>query len=300
MTRRGLILFCAMCVIWGIPYLLIRVAVRELTPATLVFARTAIGALVLLPLAAAQGGLRPLVPRWVPVLAFAGIEIALPWVLLSHAETRLSSSLTGLLVAGVPLVGVVIARTTGGRDRLAPVNLAGILLGLAGVAALVGLDLGGASALPLVEVAIVVVCYATGPVILARYLGDLSSLGVIAVSLGVCAVVYSPVAAIQRPGEVPSAAVIASVLVLAIVCSALAFVLFFALIAEIGPVRSTVITYVNPAVAAVLGVAILGESFTVGMGVGFALILAGSFLVTRTARRAARFEAEPLAAAGET
>jgi drug/metabolite transporter (DMT)-like permease len=288
-----------MCVIWGIPYLLIRVAVREMTPAVLVFGRTAVGALVLLPLAAAQGGLRPLAGRWLWVLAFAGIEIALPWVLLSHAETRLSSSLTGLLVAGVPLVAVVITRTTGARERLAAANLLGLGLGVVGVAALVGLDLSGARPVPLVEVAVVAVCYATGPIILSRYLGGLSSLGVIAVSLGVCAVVYAPVAAIEWPSTVPSWKAIGSVLVLAVICSALAFVLFFALISEIGPVRSTVITYVNPAVAAVLGVLVLSESFTVGMGVGFALILAGSVLATRPQRPRASFEAEPLAAAAD-
>jgi drug/metabolite transporter (DMT)-like permease len=299
MTRRGLLLFAAMCVIWGIPYLLIRVAVRELTPATLVFARTSIGALVLLPIAAMNGGLRPLVGRSVPVLAFAGIEIALPWVLLSHAETHLSSSLTGLLIAAVPLVGAVITRTTGSRERLGSANLLGLGLGLVGVGALVGLDLGGASAVALVEIAVVAVCYATGPIILSRYLGGLSSLGVIAVSLGVCALVYGPVAAFELPSRVPSWKATSSVLVLAVICSALAFVLFFALIAEIGPVRATVITYVNPAVAAVLGVTVLSEAFTVGMGVGFALILVGSVLATRAERAAAGFEAEPLAATAE-
>src|SRR5437879_5700710 len=183
MTRRGLLLFAAMCVIWGIPYLLIRVAVRELTPATLVFARTSIGALVLLPIAAMNGGLRPLLRHWVPILVFAGVEIALPWVLLSHAETHLSSSLTGLLIAAVPLVGAVITRTTGARERLGSTNLLGLALGLVGVGALVGLDLSGLSAVALVEIALVAICYAIGPIVLSRHLSGLSSLGVIAVSL---------------------------------------------------------------------------------------------------------------------
>ncbi len=281
MSRRGAALFAAMCVIWGIPYLLIRVAVRELDPATLVFARTTIGALVLLPLAARQGGLRPLLARWRPLLVFAAVEIAVPWLLLSDAETRLSSSLTGLLIAAVPLVGTLIARTTGSRERVGLTNLAGLVVGIVGVAALVGLDVGSVSGWALLEVACVVVGYALGPLVLARSLGGLSSLGVIASSLGVAAVVYAPVAAFRLPSQVPAAKVIASVVVLAVVCTALAFVLFFALIGEVGPVRATVITYVNPAVAAVLGVAVLNESFTVGMGVGFALVLLGSVLATR-------------------
>jgi len=270
-----------MCVIWGIPYLLIRVAVEELSPAMLVLARTVVAALLLLPIAAFRRELRVLLPYWLPVLAFAAIEIAVPWVLLGAAEQEISSSLTGLLLAAVPIVGVVIARTTGTRERLGLQSGIGLLLGLAGVAAIVGLSLKGASAVPLAEIGLVAVCYAVGPVILQRWLSDLPALGVIATSLGVTAVVFAPIAAFSLPEQMPSTKVVGSVLGLAVVCTAVAFLLFFALIAEVGPVRATVITYVNPAVAAVLGVALLDERFTPGMGVGFALVLGGSVLATR-------------------
>jgi drug/metabolite transporter (DMT)-like permease len=280
MGKRGLLLFAAMCLIWGIPYLLIKVAVEELSPAMLVFARTAIAALLLLPIAAVRSELRPLLPYWAPVLAFAAIEIALPWLLLGVAEQSISSSLTALLIAGVPLVGAVIARTTGARERLGVQSGLGLLVGLAGVGAIVGLNLEG-SPLPIAAMGVVAVCYAVGPVILQRYLADVPALGVIAASLGVTALVYLPIAAFHVPETVPSAEVVGSVLGLAVACTAVAFLLFFALITEVGPVRATVITYVNPAVAAVLGVAILGEDFTVGMGVGFALVLVGSVLATR-------------------
>jgi drug/metabolite transporter (DMT)-like permease len=280
MSRRGALLFAAMCVIWGIPYLLIKVAVEELSPAMLVFARTAIAALLLVPLAAMRSELRALMPYWAPVLAFAAIEIALPWLLLGVAEQSISSSLTALLIAGVPLVGAVIARTTGARERLGVQAGVGLLVGLAGVAAIVGFNLEGGP-LPIAAMGVVAVCYAVGPVILQRYLGGVPALGVIAASLGVTALVYLPIAAFSVPDAMPSAKVVGSVLGLAVVCTAIAFVLFFALITEVGPVRATVITYVNPAVAAVLGVAILGEDFTVGMGVGFVLVLAGSVLATR-------------------
>jgi len=284
MTRRGLALFGAMCVIWGIPYLLIRVAVRDLSPATLVLARTSIAALLLLPIAAFRHELRPIVRHWSAVLAFAGVEIAVPWVLLGAAEQEISSSLTALLIAGVPLIGAVIARTTGERERLGLQSLLGLLVGLVGVATIVGLNLEGAGALPILEVGLVAVCYAVGPAILQRRLAELPALGVIAASLAVTAVVYLPIAAFSFPQEMPSAKVIWSVLGLAVVCTAIAFLLFFALIAEIGSVRATVITYVNPAVAALLGVAILGEHFTTGMAIGFVLVLLGSALATRPGR----------------
>jgi drug/metabolite transporter (DMT)-like permease len=291
MTKRGWTLFAAMCVIWGIPYLLIKVAVDELSPAFLVLARTTLAALLLLPIAAMRGELRPLTRAWAAVLAFAAIEIALPWLLLGMAEREISSSLTGLLIAAVPLVAAVIARTTGARERLGAQSGIGLLLGFVGVAAIVGVSIEGASAAPIAQVALVAVCYAVGPVILQRYLADLPALGVIAASLAVTAVVYAPIAAFSLPDGVPSATVVGSVAGLAVVCTAVAFLVFFALIAEIGPMRATVITYVNPAVAAVLGVAILDETFTVGMGVGFVLVLAGSVLATRPA--AAREPARP-------
>jgi drug/metabolite transporter (DMT)-like permease len=270
-----------MCVIWGIPYLFIKIAVRELEPTVLVLGRTSLAALALLPLAAARGGLRPLLERWLPLLVFAVIEIAVPWWLLAKAEQRLSSSLTALLIAAVPLIGATVARTTGKRERFGRPTLAGLGLGILGVAVLVGLDTTGAGALPVTEVGAVAVCYAVGPAILARHLSDLPALGVISASLALCAVAYIPLAVPQLPAKVPGAEVLTSVAVLAAICTAAAFVVFFALIAEVGPVRATVITYVNPAVAALAGVAFLGESFTVGMGVGFVLILAGSILAAR-------------------
>ena len=290
MTRRGSLLFAAMCVIWGIPYLLIRVAVKEIEPSVLVFARTAISALLLVPIAAARGELRPLVARWRWLLVFTVVEIGVPWFLLSDAETHLTSSLTGLLIAAVPLVAVVVVRYTGDRERLDSRRLAGLLLGIAGVGALVGLDLGHVNPVALVEVGLVAVGYALGPIVLSRHLSDAPSIGVVAASLLLCAIVWTPAAAVQWPSSVPSGRVLASVVALAVVCTALAFLVFFALIAEVGPVRSTVITYVNPAVAAVLGVALLGEPFTLGMGVGFALVLSGSVLATRRDVRAERLE----------
>jgi len=281
MTRRGIVLFALMSVIWGIPYLFIRVAVGEITPATLVLARTALAAAILLPIAVARVDLRPVLARWPWVVAFAGIEIALPWVALGSAEREVSSSLAGLLIAGVPLVGTAIALSTGGADRLGRTGLVGLAIGLAGVAAIVWGDFSASDPTAFVQIAIVVVCYAVGPAILARRLGGLPSIGIMAISLTLCALLYVPIAAVQLPPTLPSPNVLASVLILAVVCTAAAFLVFAALIDEIGPVRATVITYVNPAVAAVLGVVVLKEAFGPAMAIGFALVILGSTLATR-------------------
>ena len=284
MTRRGLALFGLMSVIWGIPYLFIRVAVAEITPATLVFGRTAIAAAILLPIAVARVDLRAVLARWRWVVAFAAVEIAVPWVMLGSAEQHVSSSLAALLIAGVPLVGTAFALATGSVDRTTRAGVLGLLIGLIGVVAIVGADFETSDATALVQIAVVIVGYAIGPAILARRLGGLPSVGVMALSLGLCALVYLPIAAVQWPSVMPSANVLASIAILAVVCTACAFLVFAALIVEIGPVRATVITYVNPAVAAVLGVLVLNETFSVAMGIGFALVILGSTLATRRSR----------------
>jgi drug/metabolite transporter (DMT)-like permease len=298
LTRRGLVLFALMSVIWGIPYLFIRIAVAEISPAYLVLVRTLLATAILLPIALARVDIRPILRRWPWLVAFAAIEIAIPWIALGSAEQHLSSSLTGLLIAGVPLVGAAFALATGGADRLGGSGLVGLLIGLVGVGAIVGFDLGTYDAVALLQIAIVVVGYAVGPAILARRLGGLPAVGVMALSLAVTALVYIPIAATQWPSTMPSMNVWVSVVILAVACTAVAFLLFAALIDEIGPVRSTLITYINPAVAAVLGVLVLNETLTVPMIVGFVLVLVGSALATRRPTPAAEEGTESLEVIG--
>ncbi|MGC8472803.1 MAG: DMT family transporter [Candidatus Dormibacteria bacterium] len=279
-----MLLFAALGILWGIPYLLIRVSVEAVSPATLVFARTAVGALLLLPVALSRGQMSAVLRRWRWVLIYTAVEIGLPWLMLSTAEQRITSSLSGLLVAAVPLVGAAIARRGSRRDRLGPAQLAGLLVGVLGVALVLGSDLGGLTAASGAEMAVVVVCYATGPQIIARRLADLPSLQVVAVSLAVCSLGYLPVFVALHPARVPAPGPLAAILTLGVVCTAVAFLVMFALIAEVGAVRATVVTYVNPAVAVILGVWVLGEPFHLGMGAGFALILVGSVFSTRVSR----------------
>jgi drug/metabolite transporter (DMT)-like permease len=235
----------------------------------------------LLPIAATRGWLTPLLPYWRWVIAYTVVEVSLPWFLLSDAERRLSSSLTGLLIAAVPLIGAVLQRLTRGDERMDPGRLAGLMVGLAGVAVLVGLNVSFKDLGAVGEVGLVAIGYATGPLIIARRLPRLPAVGVVAASLVLTAIAYAPLALPQLPRTLPSGRVLLAVAILGVVCTALAFLLFFALIGEVGPVRATVITYFNPAVALLLGVTLLNEPLTIGAIVGFGLILVGSVLATR-------------------
>jgi drug/metabolite transporter (DMT)-like permease len=284
MSRRGWVLFVALGLIWGIPYLLIKVAVAELAPSTLVLLRCSLAAAALLPIALARGQVRPLLPRWRPLLAFAFVEICLPWLLLGYAERRLSSSLTGLLIASVPMIGALLARVGGDHEPLGTRRLAGLLTGFVGVLSLVGFELGAGDLPGIAALAVVATCYAVGPMILARWLSDAPGIAVIALSLTAAAVGYLPAGLAQAPRHLPGTDVVLAALGLAAICTALAFLVFFALIHEVGPARSTVITYVNPAVAVLLGVLVLGEPFTRTIALGFALILTGSVLATSRSR----------------
>jgi drug/metabolite transporter (DMT)-like permease len=296
------VLFAAMSVIWGVPYLLIKVAVGDLSPVVVVFGRCLIGAVLLLPWTIAKGHLRPALRHWPWLLAFTVLEMTGPWLLLSYAETHLSSSLTGLLVACVPFVAAVIARLTGDEDRLTPVRVLGMAVGVAGIAVLLGLDVSGAQLLPLLAIGLTVVGYGTAPIIASRKLGDVPGVAASSVALTVTAVVYAPFA-VPRLGAVGSASPSAlwSVVALGVVCTALALAVFFALIREVGPQRALVITFVNPAVAVLLGVVLLGESFTLGLAVGLPLVLLGCVLATRrSGPRAGRHRAAPVEAPVDT
>jgi len=278
MTRRGWLLFITLGVFWGMPYLFIRVAVTDFDPIVVAFGRTAIATLLLLPLALKARALKPLLPSWKILLLYTAVEIIGPWVLLGHAETRLNSSTTGLLIAMVPMVAAIIL-TVSGHDRLDFRRSAGLLLGLVGVALLVGLDIKFDDLIAVGQIIMVVIGYAIGPIIVSRKLSHLPSIGVVTASLAIAAVVYLPFAIFLWPAQITARAA-GSVVVLAVVCTAAAFLVMFALIAEAGPARMTLITYINPVVAILLGALILDEPITVGLAIGFPLIIIGSILGT--------------------
>jgi drug/metabolite transporter (DMT)-like permease len=282
MTRRGWVLFAALGLIWGVPYLFLRIAVRELDPVVVAFGRTTIASVLLLPLAVRARALRPLLRHWKALLAYTVAEIVVPWVLLGHAETRLTSSTTGLLIATVPIIAAVLL-TALGHDRLDARRMAGLAVGFCGVGLLVGLDFRPTDLVAVLEVLAVVIGYAIGPIIITRYLAGLPSIGVVTGSLLIATIAYAPFALLRWPTRASSGA-IASVVVLAVLCTAAAFLVMFALIAEAGPARMSLITYVNPVVAVSLGALVLQEPITIGLAIGFPLILAGSVLGTWRSR----------------
>jgi drug/metabolite transporter (DMT)-like permease len=276
------LLFAAMGVIWGIPYLLIKVADGGVSVPVLVCTRVGLGSLLLLPAAIRGGHLRALKGhvRW--LAAFTALEIVGPFALLSNAEKHLPSSTSGLLVAAVPIFSALLAWLTRSGDRLTTaIRWAGLAVGLGGVALLAGPGAGRGSVVPVLEVLGTALGYSIGPLIANRKLSHLPPVAVNTVCLGAAALVYAPFAALTWPRHVPSPEVLASLAALGAVCTAAAFLIFFRLIAEVGPARATVITYINPAVAVTLGVLVLGEHLTAAIGVSFVLILGGSVLATR-------------------
>ena len=302
MSRRGWIMFGAMSVIWGLPYLLIKVAVGGVPVPVLVLGRVSLGAALLLPVAIRRGQLAAIRPVWRWVALFACVEIIAPWLVLSEAERAISSSLTGLLVASVPIIVAVLSLLIGAGDRLSAVRWIGLLVGLGGVALLAGPNLFGPSATAgtarsVGEVLFVALCYATGPLIANRKLTDVPPVAMTAACLVLATVAYAPVAALNWPSTVPSASVLLAIAGLAVVCTAAAFLIFFQLIAEAGPARASVITYINPAIAVSLGVLVLGERVTPMMLAAFGTILIGSVLATRPTRRPAQPAVEPAQAA---
>src|ERR671915_1317499 len=281
-TARGWALFAAVSVIWGMPYLFIKIAVEELSPSVVAWSRLALAAAVLLPVAWKLGALRGLRERWWILTLFAAVEMAVPWPLIGYGEVHISSSLAAILIAAVPLFVALLALRFDHAERPTATRLVGMLIGLAGVAALVGIDIGGRTAelLGAGAVLLATLGYAAGPLIVKRHLAGADPLGPVTAAMAIASVMLLPFGIGDFPTRMPQADTLASIAVLGLVCSALAFLVFFRLIAEVGPSRATVITYVNPIVALALGVAVLGENVTAGAIAGLLLILAGSWLAT--------------------
>ena len=291
MSKRGAILFLSLGLLWGIPYLLIKVSVEYLSPEVIIFLRVFLAATILLPVVVKRGYLRQLKGHWKWVFVFAIVEIAFPFGALTFAEIKLSSSMAGLLIAAVPIVSAIFAWRLGIDDRITGNRVLGLAIGIVGVASLVGLDVTGSELFSVALIAITVVGYALGPIIVSQKLSQAPALAVIAMAMVINSVIYAPFAFISRPTESVPMNVWLSVAVLGAVCTALTFILFFSLVAEVGPARTTVITYINPAVAVILGILVLSEPITLGLIIGFPLILLGSFLATR---KGPAFESKPI------
>jgi drug/metabolite transporter (DMT)-like permease len=276
--------FAAVSVVWGMPYLFIKVAVEDgVSPAFLSFVRVALAAAVLLPLAWRMGALRGLRGKLAPLAAFALAEVVVPFPLIAFGEQHVSSSLAAIIIAALPLTIALLAIRFDHEERVHGARLVGLFIGLGGVIVLFGIDVSGSTDELVGALAILAatVGYAIGPMLIKRHLRDVvHPIGPMGVALAIAAAFLAPAALLSAPGEMPTGDAVGALLVLGFVCTALAFVLWFTLIAEVGPSKASIITYVNPVVAVALGVTLLGESLSASAVAGLLLILAGSWLST--------------------
>ena len=286
MSRRGWGLFLLMSLIWGIPYILIRVAVRSIDPGTLLVFRTIPAALVLLPIAFLNKGFGSLRGRLHWVVLFAVAEFGIPWFFMGTAEKHLSSSLTSLLASAVPLATLGMNAITGREHGLSPIRLVGVGLGTAGVAGLVGFNVGNGSWKYIAMMLVVVLGYSVGPMILRYRLEGANGTAVVGISTLAMGVAWSPWALTHMPHHVTGEQWW-SVVGLSTICTAVAFVAFFALVHEVGPSRSVVVTFINPAVAVLIGVLAAHENLTTGIILGLPLIVLGSVLATSSSTKTA-------------
>jgi drug/metabolite transporter (DMT)-like permease len=283
LTWRGWIAFAALGIIWGLPYFFIKIAVQEVSPLLLAFCRVALAASILLPIAWRKGALRSLGRHKLAICAFALAEFVIPFSVISLGERWISSSVTGILIAMVPLSIAVLQRFFGVRETLGAFRIIGLAVGFIGVAALLGtgpiswpLGWAGAGCMLLATIG-----YAIGPLIIQRYLQGLDSIGPLAASLTVASAMLFVPAVVELPSVLPSPAALVSIAILGVVCTAIAMLLMFYLVRSAGASRATVITYINPVVATLLGVLVLRERLGLGGYIAFALILLGSWLATR-------------------
>lgn len=283
MTRKGWLLFAIMSVFWGIPYFFIKIAITELDPIVVVFARVGIASLALLPVAIQSGVLRKFGKKWPIISAFAFVQIIAPFLLITYGETHIASSLTSLLIAADPLLVALFALRLDASERVGGLRLVGLLVGMVGVIVLLGLDVGGDAQrlLGAIFVLVATMCYALSVLLLKRpTIASLPRLGVVTIACCTSTIVLLPLAVTHLPSRLPSFSVFASLVVLGLVCTALAYLAYFALIIEVGASRATVITYLNPVVSVFLGVIVLGEPLNAPIIIGFLLIIAGSWLST--------------------
>jgi len=283
MSRRSWFLFLLVGLLWGIPYLLIRVAVRDFSPALVVFARVAIGAAILIPISIHQKSFASAVRGFKYVLVYALAEIIGPWFLITKAETNLSSGLAGLLVATVPIWSTIFASLAGDKTVWHRKRLIGLVVGFVGLIALVGIEsFTGQSALwAILSVLLAAVGYGYAINMITQKLPNVSGIAINAVAMAMATVVYAPFALLQWPRVHVSTNSLLAVIALGVLPTALAFVLFFKVMDEIGPARASLVTYLNTACAVVLGVVILSEPVTLGMVIGLPMVLIGSYLASR-------------------
>jgi drug/metabolite transporter (DMT)-like permease len=293
-SRRSWILFALLSSFWGASYLFIKIGLRDLSPPMIVFARTALAAMVLLPIAARLGVLRRVLKRPGAVVVLALVQVAGPFILITVGEQHIASSLTGILVASAPIFTALLAVWVDREERSHGLALAGVMIGMVGVGLLLGVDTGGGTAALLGGLMVVLAGfgYAVGGFYLKRRLSDLPPVGVGAGTMVVSALVTAPVGLASAPAAAPGAGPAAAIAALGVVGTGLSFWIFYTLISTVGPAKASLVAYVAPGFAVIYGVALLGERFTLATLAGLVLIVGGSWLAAegRLPRRRAAVE----------
>lgn len=279
MTRRHWILMWALALVWGASYLFIKVGLEDVEPVFLVWIRLALAALVLVPLALRAKAFAGLGDVKGPLVLLALVQVVVPFLLITFGEQHIASSLTGILVASAPIFTALLGMAGFGAERITGWNLAGVLVGLAGVAMLFGVDLTGDAQALLGGLMVLAASlgYAIGAIYLRKRLGHLKPIGLAAASMSTSAVILTPAALFFLPGHLPAADSAASILALGLLGTGVAFGLFYKLIAEVGAAKSSVVAYLAPGFSLAYGASLLSEPVTAGAAGGLALILAGSW-----------------------
>ena len=283
MSKTGWVNFGIVGLLWGIPYLFLKVAVGELEPSVIVISRTLIGALLLAPLAIKRSIFWLPIKRWPFLLLYSACELIGPWYLITHAEQKINSGLTGLLIATTPIWAAILASIFGDKTVWHKSRLFGLIVGFIGVIAVVGLEsvTGNSDLISIAMVLIASMGYAYAINMVNRRIPEVPGLALNTWAMIITSIVFLPFAIVQRPTQTPSVQVVLSVIGLGVLCTALAFTMFFKVIAEIGPPRASLVTYLNTAVAVVLGIIILSEPITLGIVLGLPLVLIGSYFASR-------------------
>lgn len=283
MSRRGWLLFCLVGLLWGVPYLFMKVAIEELSTPMIVFSRLAIGASLLVPLALREGTLKGAVKYWKYIALYAVLEMVIPWTLITNSQRSLSSGVVALLVATVPIWATLFAHHSGDSTAAHRTRIFGIAIGLVGISLIVGIESVSdfTNFVALAQILIAAASYAFAVNMITRKAPGTSGIAINGIAMTISAVIFAPFAINTWPNEVPSNEVILSTIGLGVICSGLAFWIFFLLLEEIGPARASLVVYPNTAVAVVLGVLILREEITLALAIGLPLVLAGSYLASR-------------------
>lgn len=280
MERRDWIQFGALAAMWGASYLFIKVALEDVSPAMVVFVRTGLAALVLLPFALGSNALAGLRGRLWPVAVLALVQVAAPFMLISAGEEHISSSLAGILVATAPIFTFLLATGLDQDERADGVALAGVALGIAGVVLLLGVDAGGGTAVLAGGLMVVLASlgYALGSFYLKRRFAGVAPLGTVTATMAASALMALPLAALTAPHEAPSIDALGSLAALGILGTGISFVIFYTLIARIGASRTSLVAYVAPGFAVLYGVVLLDESFGAATLAGLVMIVGGSWI----------------------